>query len=123
MTQKHFILFPLLALLLLSGCVDPGYQPPQRPLAYMYPTLMPGTQLQQLKSVEVTVALLGDYLKTLGLWEPLVAAGLTDGELTTVVRSLAHRGYVLEVGRITLSGPARDLLANPQVRDAYLGGE
>ena len=36
---------------------------------------------------------------------------------------LAHRGYVLEVGRITLSGPARDLLANPQVRGAYLGGE
>ncbi|MBO4619190.1 MAG: hypothetical protein J5654_03695 [Victivallales bacterium] len=80
-------------MLLLSGCVDPGYQPPQRPLAYMYPTLMPGTQLQQLKSVEVTVALLGEHLKTLGLWEPLVAAGLTDGELTTVVRSLAHRGY------------------------------
>ena len=93
MTRKHFILFPLFALLLLFGCVDPGYQPPQRPLAYMYPTLMPGTHLQQLKAVEVTVAALGEYLKTLGLWEPLVSAGLTDGELTTVARSLAHRGY------------------------------
>ena len=36
---------------------------------------------------------------------------------------LAHRGYVLEVGRITLSGPAKELLTNPQVRGAYLGGE
>ena len=35
---------------------------------------------------------------------------------------LAHRGYVLEVGAITLSGPARDLLRNPEVLDAYLGG-
>ncbi len=31
------------------------------------------------------------------------------------------RGYVMESGSITLSGPARDLLENPQVRHAYLG--
>lgn len=35
---------------------------------------------------------------------------------------LAHRGYVLVNGRITLAGPGRDLLAMPAVRDAYLGG-
>ena len=35
---------------------------------------------------------------------------------------LAHRGYVLEVGRIILSGAASDLLTNPEVLDAYLGG-
>jgi len=35
--------------------------------------------------------------------------------------SLAHRGYVLETGRIVLEGPGKDLLANPQVRAAYLG--
>jgi branched-chain amino acid transport system ATP-binding protein len=35
---------------------------------------------------------------------------------------LAHRGYVLVNGRITLSGPGRELLAMPEVRDAYLGG-
>ena len=34
---------------------------------------------------------------------------------------LAHRGYVMESGRITLSGPAKDLLSNPAVREAYLG--
>jgi len=36
--------------------------------------------------------------------------------------SIADRGYVLETGRVTLSGPARDLLANEQVKKAYLGG-
>ena len=35
----------------------------------------------------------------------------------------AHRGYVLETGRITLSGPAKDLRENEQVRKAYLGEE
>ncbi len=36
--------------------------------------------------------------------------------------SISHRGYVMETGRIVLEGPAQDLLRNPQVRDAYLGG-
>ncbi len=36
--------------------------------------------------------------------------------------SISHRGYVMETGRIVLEGSAGDLLRNPQVRDAYLGG-
>jgi branched-chain amino acid transport system ATP-binding protein len=35
---------------------------------------------------------------------------------------LAARAYVMETGRITLEGPARDLMQNEQVRKAYLGG-
>jgi branched-chain amino acid transport system ATP-binding protein len=35
--------------------------------------------------------------------------------------ALASRGYVMESGDIVLSGNARDLLDNPQVRAAYLG--
>jgi branched-chain amino acid transport system ATP-binding protein len=37
--------------------------------------------------------------------------------------SIAHRGYVLQGGRLVLQGAARDLLNDPRVRDAYLGGE
>lgn len=33
----------------------------------------------------------------------------------------SQRGYVLETGHITLSGPAQDLLNNPHVKTAYLG--
>ncbi|MGI9860665.1 ABC transporter ATP-binding protein [Moorella naiadis] len=36
--------------------------------------------------------------------------------------SVAHRGYVLETGRITLQGKAKELAANEAVRRAYLGG-
>jgi branched-chain amino acid transport system ATP-binding protein len=35
---------------------------------------------------------------------------------------LAHRGYVMEVGHITLGGPAAELAADPKVINAYLGG-
>jgi branched-chain amino acid transport system ATP-binding protein len=35
---------------------------------------------------------------------------------------LAHRAYVMVNGRVTMSGTGRELLANPQVRAAYLEG-
>ena len=34
---------------------------------------------------------------------------------------IAHRGYVLETGRIVLEGAAEDLLANREIQRAYLG--
>ncbi len=35
--------------------------------------------------------------------------------------SIAHKGFVMESGRIVLSGSGAELLANPAVRKAYLG--
>ncbi|TDD14073.1 ABC transporter ATP-binding protein [Nonomuraea diastatica] len=35
--------------------------------------------------------------------------------------TLADHGYVIDLGRTTLSGPAGRLLADPRVREAYLG--
>ena len=35
---------------------------------------------------------------------------------------VAHRGYVMETGHIRLSGPAAELLVDPEVTKAYLGG-
>ena len=35
--------------------------------------------------------------------------------------SIADRAYVLETGRISLEGPAKDLLQNDEIRKAYLG--
>ena len=36
--------------------------------------------------------------------------------------SIATRGYVLETGRVTLTGTGQELLRNDDVRKAYLGG-
>jgi branched-chain amino acid transport system ATP-binding protein len=35
--------------------------------------------------------------------------------------SRAHRGYVLETGRIVKEGSGQDLLHDPAVKEAYLG--
>jgi len=35
--------------------------------------------------------------------------------------AIADRGYVIETGRIVMSGPGRELLDDPRVRSAYLG--
>jgi branched-chain amino acid transport system ATP-binding protein len=39
----------------------------------------------------------------------------------TLALQVAHRGYVLENGRITLAAGAADLIADERVRQAYLG--
>jgi branched-chain amino acid transport system ATP-binding protein len=36
--------------------------------------------------------------------------------------NVAHRAYVLEVGKIAMEGKASDLAASDEVRKAYLGG-
>ena len=35
--------------------------------------------------------------------------------------ALAARGYVLEIGRVAVSGPSAELAADPRIRAAYLG--
>ena len=36
--------------------------------------------------------------------------------------NVANRGYVLQTGKVVLSGPAKELIADPTVQKAYLGG-
>ena len=36
--------------------------------------------------------------------------------------SIADRAYVLETGKVVLDGPGNELLSNPLVKEAYLGG-
>jgi len=35
--------------------------------------------------------------------------------------SVAHHGYILESGKVMLSGPTKELARNPEVRELYLG--
>jgi branched-chain amino acid transport system ATP-binding protein len=35
--------------------------------------------------------------------------------------AIANRGYVMESGIITMTGPGKELLSDPKVRAAYLG--
>jgi branched-chain amino acid transport system ATP-binding protein len=58
----------------------------------------------------------------------IVAAIAADGVTILLVEQnalaaleAASRGYVMESGEVVLSGPSKELLANPKVREAYLG--
>ena len=62
-----------------------------------------------------------DVLKTI---RDLNAAGITCvlvEQNVAVSLRIAHQAYVLENGRVTLSGTGADLLADERVRQAYLG--
>ncbi len=37
--------------------------------------------------------------------------------------SVADRAYVLEQGQITMTGPAREIMQNPKIQEAYLGSQ
>jgi branched-chain amino acid transport system ATP-binding protein len=60
----------------------------------------------------------------------LIAAINRDGVTVFMVEQnaslalqIAHRAYVLQAGRIALSGAAATLAHDPRIRDAYLGGD
>ena len=39
-----------------------------------------------------------------------------------VALEIAHRGYVLETGKVVQTGTGKELLASDEVQKAYLGG-
>jgi branched-chain amino acid transport system ATP-binding protein len=70
-------------------------------------------------------------LAPLLMMEMFAALKEINGEGTTILLveqnarmalQFAQRGYVLETGTLVLEGPSRELLENPQVKKAYLGG-
>ena len=72
-------------------------------------------------SLGLAPAIVQDLLKTI---RDLNRAGLTCvlvEQNVAVSLKLASRGYVLENGRVTLSGTGEELLADDRVRQAYLG--
>ena len=75
--------------------------------------------------------MLGGLASEVGLADVVVvqelSAGAGHGDLAGLEQnaqmalSIATRGYVLETGRITLTGSGEALLTNDAVRAAYLG--
>jgi branched-chain amino acid transport system ATP-binding protein len=60
-----------------------------------------------------------ELLKTLNREEGLTILLVEQNALASL--KISHRAYVLETGDIVLDGDANELLADPRVREAYLG--
>ena len=43
-------------------------------------------------------------------------------QMASYALSISHRAYVLEIGSVVLEGDCKSLIANPEVKKAYLGG-
>jgi branched-chain amino acid transport system ATP-binding protein len=63
------------------------------------------------------------------IFKAIVEINRTDGLTILLVEQnayqalkIAHHGYVLATGRILMTGTGRELLANPEIRAAYLEG-
>jgi len=67
--------------------------------------------------------------KSLGVIDESVAIMLGQGKAVLMVEQnvrfglrMATTGIVMESGRVLLTGPARDVLADPEIADLYFGG-
>ncbi|MEK6314725.1 MULTISPECIES: ABC transporter ATP-binding protein [Burkholderia] len=64
--------------------------------------------------------------KVLELIEQINAQGVSVfmvEQNASLALQIAHYGYVLQTGRVVLQGQGRELLDDPRIRSAYLGGE
>ena len=73
-------------------------------------------------SMGLAPLLIKEIFNIIGDIHPSGTTGLLVEENANMALSIANRAYVLETGRITLSGSAKELAASEDVRKAYLGG-
>lgn len=66
----------------------------------------------------IIVAQIFDVVKGL---KALDVTGLLVEQDAYGALTIADRGYVMETGRITMNGPAAELIADSRIREAYLG--
>ena len=77
--------------LFICGCA--GVQRPQRPLAYMYPSLMPMSALKAFHGRKTASEQVKSLFEKAGLNQTLVAYGFLDNDYAILARGLSARGY------------------------------
>ncbi|WP_113699279.1 ABC transporter ATP-binding protein [Nonomuraea lactucae] len=82
-----------------------------RPSLLMFDEPTMGLSPIMIQRIMDTIGVLRDQGTTILMVEQNALAAL----------ALSDHGYVIDLGRTTLSGPGRQLLADPRVREAYLG--
>ncbi len=93
MTTRRMNMPSLLAALLVLLAACRTVEPPQRPVAYLFPSVRTMAEVQGLQTHAIAVADLAALLDEVGCGPLLRQAGMLDYELGTVARGLANRGY------------------------------
>ena len=85
--------------------------------------LMAGPKLLMLDEPSLGLApiMVEEMFRVIGEINRMGVTVLLVEQNTEHALALAHRGFVLESGRVVLAGTGSELLANAEVRQAYLG--
>jgi len=85
--------------------------------------LMAGPKVMMLDEPSLGLApiLVAEMFQVIGEINRMGVTVLLVEQNTEHALALAHRGFVLESGRVAMTGTGTELLANEQVRQAYLG--
>ena len=121
--EQVFALFPLLAERghQLGGTLSGGEQQ----MLAVGRALMTDCRLMLLDepSMGLSPLLVKEVFRALGEINALGMTMLLVEQNAHMALKIAHRGYVLENGRMVLEGPAAELTLDPRVKEAYLGGQ
>ena len=82
-----------LAFISLILCSCHSVKPPQRPVAYLYPTVMAMSELEDCKARATTPQLARELLEKASVLSLLNAEGMLPGDLEIMARGLTKRGY------------------------------
>ncbi len=121
--ERMFALFPDLAR--LAGALGWTLSGGQQQMLAIARGLMarPRLLLMDEPSLGLAPILVQSVFRTIEqIYRSLGTTVLLVEQNASMALSIASRGYVLETGRVVLEGTASDLLKNPEVREAYLGG-
>ena len=120
--ERCYALFPRLAerRSQLAGALSGGEQQ----MLAIARALMGRPELLMLDEPSLGLApkLVGDVMAALAQLNREGLTMLLVEQNAQAALEIADRGYVLEAGRLVLQGPAPQLLADPKLRAAYLGG-
>jgi len=119
--EEVFAIFPRLAerRRQLAGTLSGGEQQ----MVAIGRGLMAGPKLLMLDEPSLGLApiMVEEMFRVIGEINRMGVTVLLVEQNTEHALALAHRGFVLESGRVALAGTGSELLANAEVRQAYLG--
>ena len=117
--ERVFNIFPLLKERQIAGTLSGGEQQ----MLAIGRGLMAGPKLIMLDEPSLGLApiLVEEVFKVITEINQSGVTVLLVEQNTQHALTLAHKGFVMELGRIALSGSGSELLANSDVRKAYLG--
>ena len=103
MNIRRTSLFCIIGIMVfLSGCTS--FEPPERPVAYVFPTIRDMSSLDDVEERDVTEAQVRDWMARAAVYDELRASGMTDADWQLLVRGLRRGGYAeLDVRKAALA--------------------